>query len=125
GIGRLGITTSGGKRAFLYVINPALAQTFDRAGFTREKLKSAIAERAFKYSYDWQNDKNQGNAVPFPDPDTRVRSEREIFMSPITPGEIHIVVGGGEAPQMGQCIAISSRSSAGEPMLTKKIRFPE
>jgi hypothetical protein len=125
GIGRLGITTSGGKRAFLYVINPALAQTFDRAGFTREKLKSAIAERAFKYSYDWQNDKNQGNAEPFPDPDTRVRSEREIFVSPITPAEIHIVVGGGEAPQMGQCIAISSRSSAGEPMLTKKIRFPE
>jgi len=124
GIGRLGITTSGGKRSFLYVINPALAQTFSRAGFTREKVKTAIAERAFKYSYDWQNDKNQGNAVPFADPNTRFRSEREIFLSPITPEEIHIVVGGGEAPQMGQCVAISSRSSAGEPMLTKQIRFP-
>jgi hypothetical protein len=124
GIGRLGITTSGAKRSFLYVINPALAQTFSRAGFTRAKVKSAIAERAFKYSYDWQNDKNQGNAVPVADPDTRFRSEREIFLSPITPEEIHIVVGGGEAPQMGQCVAISSRSSAGEPMLTKKIRFP-
>ncbi|HEY0337362.1 MAG TPA: hypothetical protein VGC70_08465 [Burkholderiales bacterium] len=125
GIGRLGITTSGAKRSFLYVINPALAQTFSRAGFTREKVKSAIAERAFKYSYDWQNDKNQGNAVAVADADTRFRSEREIFLSPITPEEIHIVVGGGEAPQMGQCVAISSRSSAGEPMLTKKIRFPK
>jgi hypothetical protein len=124
GIGRLGITTSGGKRAFLFVINPALAQTFDRAGFTREKLKSAIAERAFKYSYDWQNDKNQGRATPFAETESSVRSEREIFVSAITPDEIHIVVGGGEAPQMGHCIAISSRSSAGEPMLTKKIRFP-
>jgi hypothetical protein len=124
GIGRLGITTSGGKRGFLYVMNPALAQTFSRAGFSREKVKAAIAERAFKYSYDWQNETNQGNAVPIGDPDTRVKSEREIFLSPITPEEIHIVVGGGEAPQMGHCVAISSRSSAGEPMLTKKISFP-
>lgn len=124
GIGRLGITTSGGKRGFIFVINPSLAQAFAQAGYTREKLKAAIAERAFKYSYDWQNDKNQGNAVPFADPDPKVRSEREIFVSSVTPDEIHIVVGGGEAPQMGQCVAISSRSSAGKPMVSKKIRFP-
>jgi hypothetical protein len=125
GIGRLGITTSGGKRAFLFVLNPALAQAFDRTGYSREKVKAAIAERAFKYSYDWQNDKIQGNAVPYSEPDARVRSEREMFVSTITPDEVHIVIGGGEAPQMGQCVLISSRSSAGEPMLTKKIRFPE
>ena len=124
GIGRLGITTSGGKRGFVYVINPALAQAFSRAGFTRGKLRSAIAERAFKYSYDWQNDKQQGTAVPFADPDVRARSERQIFVAPIAPDESHVVVGGGESPQMGQCVSISSRSSAGEPMLTKRIRLP-
>jgi hypothetical protein len=125
GIGRLGITSSGGKRGFIFVINPSLAQALDRAGYTRERFKSAIAERAFKYSYDWQNDKDEGDAIPYADPDTRVRSEREIFIAPITPEEIHVVVGGGEAPQMGQCVAISSRSSAGRPMVTKRIDFPE
>ena len=35
-----------------------------------------------------------------------------------------VFVGGGVAPQMGQCVGISSRSSAGEPMLTKTIQFP-
>ena len=48
GIGRLGITTSGGERAFVYVLNPSLAQAFEQAGYPREKLKAAIAERAFK-----------------------------------------------------------------------------
>lgn len=124
GIGRLGITTSGGQRGFVYVINPSLAQAFARAGFTRDNLKTAIAERAFKYSYDWQNDSNQGDAVPCPDPDTKAPTERGIVVAPITPDEIHVVVGGGEAPQMGQCVSVSSRSSAGKPMLTKKIRFP-
>ena len=123
GIGRLGITTSGGKRGFVFVVNPSLAQAFDRAGYSREKLRSAIAERAFKYSYDWQNDKSQGNAVPFADPDQKAPTEREILVAAITADEINIVVGGGQAPQMGQCVAVSSRSSAGEPMLTREIRF--
>ena len=124
GIGRLGITTSGGKRGFVYVLNPALAQAFARAGFTREKLKAAIAERAFKYSYDWQNDRQQGAAAPFADPDVRAPTERGVLVAPIAAEEIQIVVGGGESPQMGQCVSVSSRSSAGEPMLTKKIRYP-
>jgi len=124
GIGRLGITSSGGKRGFIFVLNPSLAQAFSQSGYTREKLRTAIAERAYKYSYDWQNDKDQGHAVAFSDPDTKVRSEREIFVCPITPDEIHIVIGGGVAPQMGQCVAVSSRSSAGEPMVSKKIHFP-
>jgi hypothetical protein len=55
-IGRLAITTSGGKRGFIFVLNPALAQLFAQAGYSRENLRAAIAERAFKYSYDWQND---------------------------------------------------------------------
>jgi hypothetical protein len=125
GIGRPAITTSGGKRGFVFVINPSLAQSFADAGFTREKVREAIAERAFKYSYDWQNDGKQGEAVPFADPDTRAPSERAIVVGPVTPDEINVVVGGGVGPQMGQCVAISSRSSAGEPMLTKKIRFPK
>ena len=125
GIGRVGITTSGGKRAFVFVINPSLAQSFADAGYTREKLRGAIAARAFKYSYDWQNDGKQGESQPFPDPDPKAPSERSIVVAPVMAGEIFVVVGGGVAPQMGQCVAISSRSSAGEPMLTKKIRFPE
>ena len=124
GIGRLGVTSSGGKRGFVFVLNPSLAQAFNQSGYSREKLRTAIAERAYKYSYDWQNDKNQGHAVAIADPDTKVRSEREIFVCAITPDEINIVVGGGEAPQMGQCVAISSRSSAGNPMVSKKIHFP-
>lgn len=43
GIGRVGITTSGGKRAFVFVINPTLAQAFAKAGYAREKLRGAIA----------------------------------------------------------------------------------
>jgi hypothetical protein len=125
GIGRLGITTSGGKRAFLFVLNPSLAQSFEQAGFTRPKLRATIAERAFKYSYDWQNDSKQGEGQPWPDTDTRAPTERSIIVAPVLPDEILIVVGGGVSPQMGQCVAISSRSSAGEPLLTKKIRFPE
>ena len=35
-----------------------------------------------------------------------------------------LVVGGGEAPQMGQCVTISSRSSVAKPMMTKKVRLP-
>ena len=124
GIGRVGITTSGGKRGFVFVINPSLAQSFASAGYTREKLRAAIAERAFKYSYDWQNDGKQGESKPFADSDTRAPTERSIVVAPILSSEIFIVVGGGVAPQMGQCVAISSRSSAGEPMLTEKIRFP-
>ena len=125
GIGRVGITTSGGKRGFVFVINPSLAQSFADAGFTRQKLRQAIAERAFKYSYDWQNDGTQGESQPFEDPEARAPSERSIVVAPVMAEEIYVVVGGGVAPQMGQCVAVSSRSSAGEPMLTKKIRFPE
>ena len=124
GIGRLGITTSGGKRGFLYVLNPTLAQAFVQAGYSRAKLRAAIAERAWKYSYDWQNDSRQGEGMPFPDPDRKAPSERAIVVAPVTADEINIVVGGGVAPQMGQCVAISSRSSAGKPMVTKQIAFP-
>jgi len=124
GIGRAGITSSGGKRGFVFVINPTLAQAFAQAGYTREKVRAAIAERAFKYSYDWQNDRKQGEAVPVPDLYSRTPSERATLVAPVMPDEIFVVVGGGVAPQMGQCVAISSRSSAGQPMVTKKIRFP-
>ncbi len=125
GIGRLGVSTSGGKRGYMYVINPSLAQSFAQAGYTRAQLRAAIAERARKYSYDWQNERKQGEAAPFPDPYTQVPSERPVFITPVTPDEINIVVGGGVAPQMGQCVTISSRSSVGKPLVTKKIRFPE
>ena len=124
GIGRMGLSTSGGKRAYIYVINPSLAQAFAQAGYTRQQLRTAIAERARKYSYDWQNDKKQGNAAPFPDPYTQAPSERQVFVAPVTPDEISIVVGGGVAPQMGQCVSISSRSSVGKPLITKQIRIP-
>lgn len=124
GIGRLGITTSGGKRGFLFVLNPSLAQAFAQAGYSREKLRAAIAERAFKYSYDWQNDSKQGEAAVIPDLYSRAPSERKTLVAPVLPDEIFIAVGGGVAPQMGQCVSISSRSSAGKPLLTKKIRFP-
>jgi hypothetical protein len=36
-----------------------------------------------------------------------------------------VCVGGGVAPRMGQCVAISSRSSAGRPFLTKAVKFPQ
>jgi hypothetical protein len=124
GIGRLGVTSSGGERGFLFVLNPTLAQAFARAGYSREKLRDAIAGRAWKYSYDWQNDRKQGDAVPFPETGTRTPSERGVVVAPIAPDEIFITVGGGIAPQMGQCVAIASRSSAGRPMLTRPIRMP-
>ena len=124
GIGRVGVSSSGGKRAYIYVINPSLAQAFAQAGYTRPQLRAAIAERARKYSYDWQNDKAQGDMTPIPDPHTTPPSERQLFAAHVSADEISVVVGGGEAPQMGQCVSISSRSSVGKPMVTKKIRFP-
>jgi hypothetical protein len=124
GIGHIGITTSGGKRGFLFALNPTLAQAFAAAGYSREKLRAAIAQRAFKYSYDWQNDRKQGEAVAIPDLYPRTPSERQTLVAPVLPDEVFIVVGGGVAPQMGQCVALSSRSSAGKPMLTKPIQFP-
>ena len=48
-----------------------------------------------------------------------------ILVAPVLPDEVFVTVGGGISPQMGQCVAISSRSSAGKPMLTKAIRFPK
>jgi hypothetical protein len=125
GIGKLGITTSGGKRGFLFVLNPSLAQSFAQAGYSREKLRAEIAARAFKYSYDWQNDRKQGEAAPFPDPYTKTPTERAMLAAPVLLDEVFVAVGGGISPQMGQCVAISSRSSAGKPMLTKAIRFPK
>ena len=122
GIGKLGITSSGGKRGFLFVLNPSLAQGFAQAGYTREKLRAAIAERAFKYSYDWQNDRKQGDAVAYPDPYVKTPTERGILVAPVQADEVFVMVGGGVSPQMGQCVVISSRSSAGKPMLTKRIR---
>jgi len=122
GIGKVGLTSSGGKRAFLFVLNPSLARSFAEAGYSRQKVREAIASRAFKYSYDWQNDGKQGESQPIADPDKKAPSERTIVVAPVMASEIFVVVGGGVAPQMGQCVAISSRSSAGEPMLTKKIR---
>jgi hypothetical protein len=124
GIGRVGLSSSGGKRGFIYVINPTLAQSFAKAGYSRERLRNAIAERARKYSYDWQNDKKQGPVSPIADLYPQTPSERQVLVAPIPPDEINIVVGGGEAPQMGQCVSISSRSSVGRPMVTKKIRIP-
>jgi hypothetical protein len=121
GIGKLGITTSGGKRAFVFVLNPSLARACSDAGYTREKLREAIAERAFKYSYDWQNDRKQGTTEPVTDLYSKTPSERQAVASPIQPDEVFICVGGGVSPQMGQCAAISSRSSAGLPFLTKRI----
>jgi len=124
GIGKVGITTSGGKRAFLFVLNPTLARAFADAGYTRVKLREAIAERAFKYSYDWQNDRHQGATVEVPDLYAKTPSERQTVAAPILPDEVFVCVGGGVSPQMGQCVAISSRSSAGKPLLTKRINFP-
>jgi len=124
GIGRVGITTSGGKRGFVFVLNPTLARAFADAGYSRGKLRAAIAERAFKYSYDWQNDSKQGEAVVIRDLYAKAPSERKTLVAPVLPDEVYVVVGGGVSPQMGQCVAISSRSSAGKPILTTKIRFP-
>lgn len=123
GIGKVGITTSGGKRAFLFVINPSLARAFAEAGYSREKLRSAIADQAFKYSYDWQNDSKQGEAAPIADLYPKTPSERQTLVAPILTDEVFVCVGGGVSPQMGQCVAISSRSSAGRPLLTKKVNL--
>ena len=124
-IGRLGITTSGAKRGFIFVLNPSLAQSFADAGYTREKLRGAIAERAFKYSYDWQNDSKQGESAPYDDADRHAPSERKMFVAPVLPDEVYVVVGGGVAPQMGQCVSLSSRSSAGRPFVSRVISFPD
>src|SRR5688572_10255410 len=125
GIGKVGITTSGGKRAFLFVLIPSLVRAFAEAGYSREKLRQGIAERAFKYSYDWQNDGKQGESLPVADLYPKAPSERETVVSPVLPDEVFVCVGGGVSPQMGQCVAISSRSSAGQPFLTKKIALKE
>jgi hypothetical protein len=124
GIGKVGITTSGGKRAFLFVLNPTLARAFADAGYSREKLRAAIAERAFKYSYDWQNDRKQGEAQPAEDLYPRTPSERKTMVAPVLTDEVLVCVGGGVAPQMGQCAVISSRSAAGRPLSTKSIPEP-
>ena len=62
--------------------------------------------------------------APIADPMTPPRSERQIYAAPVSPDEITVVVGGGEAPQMGQCVSISSRSSVAKPLMTKTIQFP-
>jgi hypothetical protein len=124
GIGKVGITTSGAKRGFLFVLNPSLARAFADAGYSRQKLREAIAGRAYKYSYDWQNDRKQGEAVPVADLYTRTPSTRQTVAAPVLEDEVFVCVGGGVAPQMGQCVAISSRSSAGKPLLTKQVQFP-
>lgn len=124
GIGRVGVSSSGGKRAFVFVINPSLAREIAQAGYTRLQLREAIAERARKYSYDWQNDKQQGEQVEIGDLYASAPSERKTYAARITPEEIVIAVGGGDAAQMGQCVSISSRSSVKRPLVTKKIRIP-
>lgn len=124
GIGRVGVSSSGGRRAYVYVINPSLAQAFAQAGYTRAQLRAAIAERARKYSYDWQNDKAQGDMVPSPDLHPHAPSERQMYAAHVSADEICIAVGGGIAPQMGQCMTISSRSSVARPIVTKEIRLP-
>jgi hypothetical protein len=103
------------------VLNPSLARAFAESGYSREKLRGAIAERAFKYSYDWQNDGKQGEAQAIPDLYPKTPSERKTVVAPVLPDEVFICVGGGVSPQMGQCVSISSRSSAGRPFLTKRV----
>ena len=121
GIGKVGLTSSAGKRAFLFVLNPSRARAFAEAGYAREELRAAIAARAFKYAYDWQNDAKQGEAQPIADLYAKTPSRRQTLVGPVLPDEVLICVGGGVAPQMGQCVAISSRSSAGKPWLTKRV----
>jgi len=125
GIGKVGITTSGGKRGFMFVLNPSLARAFSDAGYSRQDLRAAIANRAYKYSYDWQNDRKQGEAVVVADLYVRTPSSRETLAAPVLEDEVFVCVGGGVSPQMGQCVAISSRSSAGKPLLTKRVQFPD
>lgn len=125
GIGKVGITTSGGKRAFMFVLNPSLARAFADAGYSRQQVREAIASRAFKYSYDWQNDRKQGEAALVEDLYVRTPSTRQTLAAPVLADEVFVCVGGGVAPQMGQCVAISSRSSAGEPLLARAVQFPD
>ena len=106
------------------MLNPSLARSFADAGYSREKLRHTLAERAFKYSYDWQNDSKQGESKPYEDVDRNAPSERKTFVCAVQPDEIYVTVGGGVAPQMGQCVSLSSRSSAGRPFVTKPIQFP-
>lgn len=124
GISRMGVPMGAAKRGYVYVINPSLARAFAEARYTRQKLKSAIAGRTAKYTYDWQTGETPGAAAAFQDPDKKTPSERQIFQSPVTDDEVHVIVGGGEAPLKGQCVLISSLSSAGAPMVTKKIALP-
>ena len=120
GIGRLGVTSSGGERGLPVRAQPDAGAGVRAGGlFARQAARQPSPERAWKYSYDWQNDSRQGDAVAFPEPGAKTPSERAMVAAPIAPDEILITVGGGVAPQMGQCVAISSRSSAGKPMLTK------
>ena len=62
--------------------------------------------------------------MPVADPFPQTPSERQIMIAPVLPDEVLVCVGGGVAPRMGQCVAISSRSSAGQPFLTKAVKFP-
>jgi len=125
GIGKLGITSSGAKRGFLFVLNPSLARAFADAGYSRRQARAAIASRAYKYSYDWQNDRKQGEAAAIGDLYERTPSARATLAAPVLEDEVLVCVGGGVSPQMGQCVAISSRSSAGKPFLTRKVQFPD
>jgi hypothetical protein len=125
GLGRAGVATGAGKRAYVVVINPSLAQALAAAGYTRLQARAAIAERARKYAYDWQNDRQQGPSAPVADLYPLTPSERPLFVAPIATDEVYLVVGGGEAPQMGQCVVIASRNAVGRPLVTKKIRFPQ
>lgn len=121
GINRMGVPMAAAKRAYVFVLNPTLAQAFAEAGYSRQKVKAAIAERAVKYTYDWQSGETPGAAISFADPDRRAPSERPIAQSPVLEDEIHLIVGGGVAPQKGQCVLICSLNSVGLPMITKKI----
>jgi hypothetical protein len=125
GLGRTGIATGAGKRAYVVVVNPSLARALASAGYTRPEARAAIAERARKYAYDWQNDRQQGVSEPIADPYPLTPSERPLYVASIAVDEVYLVVGGGEAPQMGQCVVITSRNAVGRPMVTKPIRFPE
>src|SRR6185503_9520402 len=85
GIGKVGLTSSGGTRAFIFVLNPSLARSFAEAGYSRQKTREAIASRAFKYSYDWQNDGKQGEAQEVRDLYPKTPSARRTLVAPIAP----------------------------------------
>ena len=126
GIGRVGITTSGGKRGFVFVINPSLAQSFaQRRVYAREIAQRHC--RARVQVFVRLAERRQAGRIGRRST-IRIRACRAnggSWSRRWRPTRSHVVVGGGVAPQMGQCVAISSRSSAGEPMLTKAIRFSE